>query len=519
MKAAIFGGIMTPFHWSKTLAPRSSIRALALPQPLLWALDALVWAALLAVALLALGYHAQLCTFPYQLFPSEGGVLQSVRGLQAGLDPWSPAQAPEYFNTYGIGYPWLVQQLARLSGPVDLLLLMRLCTAGCLFFAAGMLYLALREGGAGLRVSLGACLAFYATVLYSDTQVARPDGLTVALYVLGVVWTLRPGRANALVPGALGAAAFFVKPQGLLTVPVAAALLWAQGRRRDAVASVAFALLVWAALAAAVLWLHPQYFEGTVLLQASTATFSLRHMLQQWQQLGLVHWPALAGAAVALAFAAYRRRPLSPQGPARLWGLAAGLAFAALACGPGGHTGAFLTYYNQLVLPFFFVFLALWLGQLGLDARLLALVLALDAGTATWYAMHSYPAPNAAQVQVWRRVDAWVSQHPFGFYPPIFTSVVVKDHAFLTDTDHSHCLVYARGLDGPSPLEAVYKERMTWIAEQMAQGRFQSVVCGGYWPCPEHMADLGYREVEPFYLNNGSFRFSVYVPKNTKEPQ
>jgi hypothetical protein len=474
--------------------------------------NAVLWALILAVALMAFGYHVQICFFPYQRSPSEAGFYQSVRALHLGLNPWAPENAPDYFNTYGIGYPWLVQQLKRLAPAMPLLTVLRLCTAGSIFLALGMLFLAMRDAGARWMESSAACLCVYAGLLYSDTPNARADGLMVALYVMAVVWVLRPGRASALTAGVLAGLGFFVKPQGLLAAPVAIALLWTQGRRKDAGWVMLATLGTWLAMAGLMAWKFPYYFEGTSLLQFATKEVSLAALLNQWYGLAQIHWPVLLLAAGSLVWAWSRGKSVAPQGAARAWALGALTVWVVFILGPGGHLGAYLTYYNHQFLPFFFVFLVLWLLQLGLKRQVLALVLVINAASALGVSLLKEPLASDEDLRIWKTADAWVGAHPFGIYPPIFTTLVIKNRAFLLDTDHSHCLSSSRNL-GRHVLADAYEQKLQEVGRALVQRRFQTVVCSSYWPCPPGIEALGYREVAPFDFKRGANQFKVYVPR------
>jgi hypothetical protein len=488
---------------------RLTVPSLA-PRLLRWLGLGICWLLCLAVALLLFSYHAQLCVFPYQLMPAEAGLYQSVRALALGWNPWAPEHAMDYFNTYGIGYPWLVLQLGRLAPATDLLLLMRLTTAGAIFVGLASIFLALRDAGARALESAACCLAVYGSLLYAETPLAMPAGAMVALYTAALLLALRPGTFYAALAGGLAAASFFFKPQGLLGVLLVAVSLWIQGRRRDALASLVAAALAWAAVAGLLLWRYPYYFEGTVLYHLNASHPSLPWMLIQWGDLLAVHAP-LWLAALAASMLAAKKAARTSDGMPALWLKLAALVFVVLALGPGAHVGAFMTYYDQLFVPLALVGATLWLLQLGLSRPVLALLLLLDAGAAWQFAAHDFPVPTMADAQAWARMDAWVQAHPLGLYPPILSTVVVKDRAFLTDTEHSHHLSECAHV-GTAQLFNAYEAKMKTVSEALAQGRFQTVVCGSpSWPCPQHLKELGYHEAQPFYIGGGQIRFSVFV--------
>jgi hypothetical protein len=478
---------------------------------LLGVASAMLWLALGAVALVAVSYHAEICVSPYQWVPSEGGLYQSVRALAQGWNPWAPDKAAEYYNAYGIGYPWVVLQLKHLVPSMDLLLLMRLTSAAGLLLACGMAAVALSLAGMKVREALAVALVCYACLLFSDQKYARPDGLLALLYVGSLVWTLRPGWLNAVAAGLVAGAAYYVKPQGLLAVPLVVLALCLQSRRREAAAAATASAAAWLGLAACMALCYPHYFEGTVMLQAVATNPSFTWLFYQWVNLVVTHWPLALALPAALGIASYRRQTLAPQGPAALWAWIAVAVFAVLAAGPGEHNGAYMTYYNLFFCPFALMAAALWLLQLGLNRHLLALLLLLDASSALKMAVTEAPPRTEAEIQNWQRADAWVLAHPYGVYPGILTTLVVKNHAFITDTGHSHYLALCKVAQGQSDLYDAYSSRMTHIAADLQQRKFTSLICGDITPCPSNMAALGYHEVQPIYLNGGKLRLSVFA--------
>jgi hypothetical protein len=295
------------------------------------------------------------------------------------------------------------------------------------------------------------------------------------------------------------------------------ALLWAQGRRRDALLAGLATAVLWAVLAGLMLWKFPYYFEGTALLHFGASQISWRWMLDQWNSLLQIHWPLILLAAAALLWALRRGRPVLPQGLARAWAWASLAVWVVLSLGPGAHVGAWLTYYNQQFLPIFFVFIVLWLLQIGLSRQLLTLALSVTAASCLGVSLAKEPLPSAGDLQVWKAADQWVGEHPFGLYPPIFTTLVVKHQAFLFDTDHSHCLVWSRGL-GRHVLADAWEQKVLTADEALRDVRFQTVVCCSYWPCPKDMEKHGYREVAPFDFRDGRNRFQVFVPRVLPAP-
>ena len=472
----------------------------------------LLWALLLSLAGLTFLKQASLCSFPYQVEPTEAGMLQSAKVLAQGGDPWAPATAPENYNAYGLGFPWLAAQWHRLQPALPWLLLLRMCAALGALLALLAACVALSAVSAGALETAAFAVLLYPVLLFPDSFAARPDALGVGLYLAALVWAQRPSVGDAAIAALLGVLAFFTKSYMGLALPVSLLLLWAQGRRRHACIFAWTALAAAAAMTAMICWRHPHYFEGTLLVNAAAPEKSSWHWAwRQLRDLGRLHWPLLL-AALLSALWALRRGSLAPRGPARLWAWATLPALLALAAGLGGHEGAYLRYYDQLLLPPLLLALFFWLKQQGWGPRALSGLLLLNAFFCT-FALLGWNRPSTpARLAEWARADAWVQAHPFGMYPAVMASLSIEHGGFVTDTGHTYVLKNSRWRGQPSTLAKASLRRDRWLTRQLEQGRLQSVVCGQTWECPPGLEKMGYRQVDQFCMDP-PICFKVYVPR------
>jgi hypothetical protein len=478
--------------------------------------DAALALAMALLATRALLFHSDIYRFPQQLEPTEGGLMMSTRAILAGWDPWAVTLAPVYSNNYGIGYPWVAALASHLAPSLGLLQVLRAVSAASIFFVLGLMYLTLKDGECGLLEAAAACLAAYIPLLYGDIPSGRPDTLAVALYLASLVLVLRPGIKTVAVAASLAALAYFVKPYAVLALGLGAWHLARTRRWRDlrVFLTVGVGVLVLTGL-----WVtlnHPYYFLGTVFVLSSNAGYNILWLwLQLWDLLHC-HFPVLLVAAGAAMAAFKRQGPWRPQGPALDWGWLALGCLVVLVVGPGGHTGAYMRYFDELFVPLALLFLVLWAGQLRVGAWLLALALLGNALISWDYSRATSFPVSAADYAGWIKADQWVASHPQGIFPPLFTSLAVSHHAYVFDTDHSHYLSGARAFGLPSPMADFANQRRNWYLKQMAEGKLQTVVCGAYWHCPPGLTGMGYREVDPLCLRTPMTAslvcFSVFVP-------
>lgn len=476
---------------------------------------ALAWVLVLSLGLLTFAKHVTLCAFPYQVEPTEGGMLQSAKVMAEGGDPWAPAIAPESYNAYGWVYPWAAAQWHRLQPGLPWLLLLRLVTALGVLAALGVLWVLLREADVAALEAALLCAALYPVFLFPDSYSSRPDGLGLLFFLGALALAIHGGRRGAWLAGALAAAAFFCKSYFILAAPIAFIALWQTGRRRDALQLAATGLGVGLGLLAFTLWRYPHYLEGTLFQNGHNPEGAeWAYAGRQLYDLALrVHWPLTLALPLAGVWAWRTKRAWKPQGPALAWAWAvAAAALALLVSRMGGHTGAYLRYYNQLLLAPLYVALFLWLKQVGVGRPLLLALFLLCAGLTTSVFI-SWPRDiNAKRLAEWARADAWVAAHPWGLYPPEFCSLSVAHDGLVTGTGHTHVLKHSQFRGQPTLLARAALRRDAWVTQELVRGRLQSVVCGEYWRCPPGLEAMGYKKVDELMMDP-PVRYEVYVPR------
>jgi hypothetical protein len=479
------------------------------------AVDTVLWVFLAALLGLTFAKHTVLCGFPYQAEPTEAGMLQSARVLEQGGDPWAPAIAPESYNAYGLGYPWVAAQWHRWEPRLPWLLLLRMTTAMGVLAALGMMALALREEQVSAMETAALLTLLYPVLIFPDSYAARPDGLGTAFYLACLLWARQPGRRNVALAGVLGATAFFIKTYMALALPVAAIMLWVEGRRRDVGVLALAAMLTGSVLGLAVLWRYPHYLEGTFLVNTNTQDHLQRLWSWLWRQVYdlavHVHWPITLALPLAGWWAWRRGKSLAPEGATRPWAWASLGVMLALAAGPGKHTGAYLRYYNELLLPLLGIAILFWLRQLGFGRRAVTALLLVDALMAV-SVMMAWPRPiTQERLAEWARADAWIAAHPFGVYPAAMASLSIAHGGFVNDTGHTYVLKYSSFAGHPTTLGRAALRREQWVSRQLRESRVQSVVCMP-GECPPEVEASRYRRVGQFCMYT-PLCFEIYIPR------
>jgi hypothetical protein len=479
-------------------------------------------AGIVLIASRALFFHQEICSFPQQLEPTEGGLMMSTRAILAGWDPWAVTLAPVYSNNYGIGYPWVVALVSHLTPGLGLLEVMRAVTALSIFFVLGLVYLTLRDAACGPLEAAAASLVVYLALLFGDIPSGRPDGLALALYMASLALVFRPGFKAVALAAVLAALAYFVKPYAILALGLGGFHLARSHRWRDLQKFLALGLGTAVITALWVSLHHPYYFLGTLFILSNNVDYRVIRLLDQLRDLLFCHFPLLL-VVLGGAWVAFKdQRSWRPEGSARDWGWLAFGCLAVLAAGPGGHMGAYMRYFNELFVPLALLFLVLWARQLRVWSWLLVLALIGNAALCfNFNRQFSYPV-SAEDYAGWDKADLWIKNHPRGVFPPLFTCLAAAHHAYIVDTDHSHYLPSARAFGLPSPIADFAIQRRNWYLGQMRLGQLQTIVCGDYWPCPLSLTAMGYREADTICLRTPMtvvpVCFYAYVPVKAVAP-
>jgi hypothetical protein len=375
--------------------------------------DPAAWLALSAAAVWLLARLLRMVLHPLPHYEAESAMAWSTHLLTQGQSPWSLANYPASLNAYGIGYHLLCAPFARIFGST--LPLHRGVSVACLLLAASLIYFAARRLGQPRVLSAWAALVCLAAWSINITPTARPDALVLLLY-LGALALVEAGESaeGALVLSALlSAAAFYVKPYGILAAPIAWLSLAWRGRWRATVSHGLITGAVWLLLSVWVRAFHPLYFEQVFLVNLNIAGADFLHRAAQWKQL----LPECAALALLVLGGLFSGRPGVPALLERLgrpWLMPLFVSALAFHFKLSLHTGATLTYFYQLVLPcLVLAALAQWQGRplwaLGFAFGCLSIGLGWSLAQAPYAPLQADRA-GAAQLEAYLAP----SQHPAG---------------------------------------------------------------------------------------------------------
>lgn len=432
--------------------------------------------------------HVTVVAEPMPLTLREAAFIQQADAL---LDREAPAQyswesLPGHANVYGPAYPAAVVPMVALwrDQPYQA---HRVMVALFLLAGAGLLAWGVARHGGWINGGIAAAW-FYAAQVASPSLAAGPDLLAVLCYVGAMVLVHRggarcgPALAGALVLGMLG---LLTKPYAVLVVP--ALLVWialADSPRRAVVWGVGTALTVLLG-GAVVQRIWPAYFLSVFGLHAAFATRVFGELVAQVREFTLLNGPLLVllipvvadwvvrtrKGALAWPWQDGGRRPILDPAPGWSFWLTA-VAASALLLSLGWHGGAFLIYFNHLLLP------PLLLAVLGREP------LACAPGRFGWR-----PALVVANLLwlAWLRpalpAEPWIPELPPGpvLADPLLEPLVrLHPGAELVDNGQAEYLVIAMLASGDERQVAIAHNWEQALARRIARQEFAHLLLVGY---------------------------------------
>jgi len=427
----------------------------------------------------------------------EGAALHLTGLLLDGRSPYALAEMPAATNVYGILYHLVVAPLAALAGndfPVH-----RAVTAVAILGACWLLYALLRARRTPALLAFAGAALLYAQSLYFVGPMARPDGLGLFLSLACLAILLQGDLGPRAFAAALAVAALAVATKPYFAWPVAAAavhvLLFRSWRR-----GLAYGAAVAATVGGTLLVLGAAgetYLTNVLVVNARTGGWDASHLLAQAGDYALLSLPL----AVAAVLPGRGRASPSTGEPDPAWSTCA-VAALLLAVVLGGHRGAHLTYFTQLLTaPLALAVLPRLADRRLARIAVLAAIPVASVANAPLYRLD--PGAFAVAEAATRRVDDEIRHARSVLSSPEFAGLLARAGRPVHDTGQSEYFFLA---DGPAALavlpgfvapEESAGRRAAFVAAIEAGLRdrtFDLVVLGRRerWLIPDALLDAGY---------------------------
>lgn len=428
------------------------------------------------VMLYLLWYHYTLVTFPWPVQYREGGLLLSTELLLKGGNPYDLAVQPYYANAYGIVYNYIVLPFAAVWGPT---LLVHKAVAGAFTLLSLVLTaILLRREKIPLRYILATIALLYSCLLYNKTSLAEPDSTGLFVYMLSIAIPLLLNcRLYSLIVGAvLVAIAFCVKPYFFLGAIAVVIYLLINKMFKELLVYVISLLVAFMAMALILYNTLDAYYVNVLL-----ANYNYGRLNSSWKrtfdQLAFIFnrdkfyfWVSIP----AIALLAKQRRSITASGnTAHYLSVVVIVQCVVFLLLLSKNTGAWGTYFYQLILPFFAVLAAISFKRI----QRISIVLAVDILLLMAIAVIPGQYPSLSQkfgnngVQ-WEKARQLIRTHRNILNSPAIAPLLIEYGRPVYDTGHTSAFVY--GLVRPELIEKSKLEKLRGLKnsyfENISQG-------------------------------------------------
>jgi len=381
-----------------------------------------------------------------QLDLTEGATIAQVRAIMSGIGIYGLDAQPEFFNLYGIGYPFFHTGISYFAG--DTLRAGRFASGALIVASTFLMFIVLRRKTSSIN-SLVFCAFFYAACTYGQTPLDRPDALGLFVYVSGMalIEMSEPSAPSVLGVISISFLGFLVKPYFMVIGPLGISYIFLFRSYRMGIIYASIWLAAFCVLLLALNATMPFYITDVVAAQsvASDTTITVKsteYMLRQVVAfLGFIAgplWLGLVGLGARIV-----RRPRDQDRYHWRWTFA-GYGFVVtgliLVTKLGYSTGNWLVYFFDLLLPFFMVWLAEQAPTLqDLPSPIAALVVVGIGASSAFTSYHGLWSPRVlGQIEMaWQQVAQDVQSHGKVLGSPAISALLVAEHRAVFDTGHT----------------------------------------------------------------------------------
>jgi hypothetical protein len=416
----------------------------------------------LSVAAL-LAYHARIVTFPYPLEFREGAMIQTTKALLDGVNPYALHNQPQDTNVYGIFYSLVCYPFAECFGPG--LQVHRAVAAIFILLSCLVVFLFARAEGHPLMPSFTASAILYASLLYNQTPLARPDSLGLFLFLVSLYVPYRKNYSWGSLSASIiiGVFAFFTKTFFLLLYPFLGSYLFFFVSKKKGIAYSAFSAVILIISAMTANLVMETYVANVFFNHINIATYDFERMISQL----LIGAKAFAFLFILSAYAALSSMPAKVKqmklflADTNLFGRLAGFidvrtldrrfCMRDLPCTTyylfcavlvfilklGGHGGAWMTYFYHLISPFLLLFFLDSASCLQSPRRYSYFMTAGIANLAFFF-LTVLPHYTVHDVESnWEQIGALVAAKGVIYNSPAIAPLLQEQHKRVFDSGHS----------------------------------------------------------------------------------
>jgi len=164
--------------------------------------------------------HYKIIANPFQNELREGAILLTTKALLSGINPYDLDNQPQYTNVYGIFYHLVVYPFVKLFGlnfQIHRLVSATFIIATCI----GLFKLLSQIFKISWLLCFSASIILYSQLIYLVNPLARPDGLGLFIFLIGlyIPWRYQFSRLSLIFSIGLGLLGLLTKPYFFFVIP------------------------------------------------------------------------------------------------------------------------------------------------------------------------------------------------------------------------------------------------------------------------------------------------------------
>ncbi|MEO5355961.1 MAG: hypothetical protein H7844_01530 [Nitrospirae bacterium YQR-1] len=332
-----------------------------------------------------LKYHLTIIYHPYQLEQDELGMVLSTDLLLKGGNPYDFANQPMYINIYGIAYNYVVISVHKVislmysNNSATLILSHRMTSGIFIIFSVMLLIIVMRRLNFNYIYIYGAALIQYAAFMVNTTPIIRPDSFGTFMYLLSIIipWRYNYTIFSILFSILFSLLGFYSKVYFIMGICVVLSYIFIYISKLRAMLYFLLFGLIFLISVLVMNTFYESYFYNVLLLQFNQLPYNFGVMIKQSWMFVLCNIALVAYLLIAMYYlflkdyaeAVYNffsgfsaninildlREPLY-RNKVSIFSYAAFTTLCALQLKLACNSGAWMSYYFQLFLPFFLVY-------------------------------------------------------------------------------------------------------------------------------------------------------------------
>ena len=430
----------------------------------------LLYTGFLALLLLMLFvYHFKLIVFPYPLEYREGAIVQTTQVLLKGENPYSLINQPQDTNCYGILFNLIAYPVSKITGAN--LFSHRAITGFFIIAACFVAFLFTKKRKLSPFLSILLILLLYASLLVNQTVQARPDslGLFILLLAFYIPLKFEYSYSSIFIGALIGFLALFTKSYYLLFFPLLGSYLFLfVSKKKGLIFSFASFLFFSLVIFTIDNFILPTYIADCLFIHMNVASYSVNYVLSQFKYYIISYTPVILTLSLIIlslylkneekvkhlfiSFNFVKKsieninliRLNEPLFLKKIYSIYYYLVIITLVLyfKMAGHHGAQMTYFYQLLSPFFMLAAVELFSKEKESFNLLFLIGVLNIVFFFYKVLPHYSVSDVKKE--WEVIENIVRDNNNILNNPAVVSIMVDYNRKIYDNGHSEYFIFSK---------------------------------------------------------------------------